>query len=100
MVLFRLRKSHTLGYEIVKYEYDLATKTLNFVYKPKTASLPGGVWIINYFDADGVSLSGEVRVVGLWSYDKVGQPERGYASTPSEKDMKRVKKVVITRNVE
>lgn len=85
-------------YDVVKYEYDIIAGRLFFVVKPKKDSRPSG-WLINFYDADGVQVIGENLVVGTSIFTPVGQAEKAYAYTPSEKAMKTVKKVVITRHI-
>ncbi len=83
-------------YDVVKYEYDIIAGKLNFVVKPKKASRPSA-WMINFYDADGVRVIGENGITGMSIFTEVGQPEKAYAYTPSEKTMAKVKRVVVTR---
>ena len=83
-------------YDVVKYEYDIIAGKLNFVVKPKKASRPS-LWMINFYDADGVRVIGENSLTGMSIFTEIGQPEKAFAYTPSEKTMATVKKVVVTR---
>ena len=87
-------------FEVVKYEYDPLNRKLNLVVKSKKETRPTSTWRINFYDADGVAVIDENGIGGISMFMPVGQPEKGYFYTPTEAQMKRVKKVVVTRKIE
>lgn len=89
-------------YEIVKYEYDFFTEPLlprlYFVVKPKVVN-PPTYFKMKFADKDEVALL-NYQVHGIRLPIEVGEPQRIYGMAPKEKDMPKVKSIVISRIVE
>lgn len=89
-------------FEIGKYEYDFFTEPLlprlYFIVKPKVEN-PPGYFKMKFADADGVALM-NYQVHGLRLPYIVGEPQRIYGMAPKEKDMRKVKSIVVSRIVE
>ena len=85
-------------YDVGRNEYDSIAGKLYFVVKPKKDSRPSA-WMINFYDSDGVQVIPENGLTGTSIFTPIGQAEKIFAYTPSEKNMKRVKKIVVTRVV-
>ena len=86
-------------FEIVRYEYDIAEQTLKVVLK-MTKQTNVCDWEINFYDADGVRVFRKGYFVGNDTCSpELGEPSKAYASMPTEKQMKEVKKVAITRHI-
>lgn len=84
-------------YTIVKYDYEVMNTDakLYIVVKPKVEKRPA--FTIKFLDADGVPVIEENFLTGLSIFTAVGDTEKAMAYTPSEKNMERVKSVVILR---
>ena len=90
-------------YEIVKYEYDTSAG-FNFplfvvVIKKKVENAPIH-FHIGWFDADGVRVGIDanlIPVVGNLNTAPVGESFRLRAYAPGEKDMAKVKSIVVKR---
>ncbi len=89
-------------FEIVKYEYDFFTEPslprLYFIVKPKVEN-PASYFKMEFADADGVALT-NYQVFGFRRPFTVGEPQRFYGMAPKEKDMPKVKSIVVSRIVE
>ncbi len=87
-------------FEVVKYDYNILRGELWFTLKAKAdwKDRPHW-WNVNFYDADGVQVISEWRLVEL-SAAPAGKVERAWSMSPSEKQMQRVKTVVVTRIVE
>lgn len=89
-------------YEIVKYEYDFFTDPLlprlYFVVKPKVEN-PPRTFKMKFADADEVAIS-NYQVFGIRLPITVGEPQRIYGMAPKEKDMPKVKSIVVYRIIE
>lgn len=89
-------------FEIVRYEYDFFTNPLlprlNFIVKPKVEN-PADYFKMKFADADGVALM-NYQVHGFRLPYKVGEPQRVYGMAPHEKDMRKVKSIVVSRVID
>ncbi len=86
-------------YEIRKMEYNIADGKLYFIAK-MTNQNNAVEWSISFYDADDIKLD-EKKYAQVVSgeYSKVGDLAKFYFYLPTESIMKRVTKVVVTRNI-
>jgi len=82
-------------FEIVRYEYDFSGNRFPLLVKAikKTNIFE---WYLTFYDADGVKVK-EQSLNGSISSPELGEPTKIYGYTPSEKEMKEVKRITITR---
>ena len=86
-------------FEIRKWEYDIAKGKLYYTAKITNQNNPID-WSISFYDADDIKLDGsQYANADSGEYSKIGDLAKYYFYLPSEAIMKRVTKVVITRNI-
>lgn len=86
-------------FEIVDSEYDFAAGISEFsvVAKKKVQKVPR-YWTITWRDAKGVKVTSFTLMFEHYNIKdaKIGEPVRGSSYAPEEKDIPRIKSVVIT----
>ncbi len=86
-------------YEIRKWQYNIADHKLYYIAR-MTKQNNAVDWSISFYDADDIKLYGSPYAnIDSGEYEKVGDLAKFYFYLPTEAIMKRVTKVVITRNV-
>ena len=86
-------------FEIRKLEYNIAAGKLYFIAK-MTKENNAIDWSISFYDADDIKLGGsQYADIDSGEYYKVGDLAKYYFYLPTESIMKRVTKVVVTRNI-
>lgn len=82
-------------FEIVKTDYDFSLGRFNMLIKAKKETNIFE-WYMTFYDADGIKVS-DRSLNGSMGVPVIGEPTRIYGYTPTEKEMKQVTKIVITR---
>lgn len=82
-------------FEIVRTDYEFKLGRFNMLVKAKKETNIFE-WYLTFYDADGVKVS-DRSLNGSMGVPVIGEPTRIYGYTPTEKEMKQVTKIVITR---
>ena len=82
-------------FEIVRTDYDFSLGRFNMLIKmtKKTNVLE---WYMTFYDADGIKVMDRSFNANI-GVPPLGEPTKIYGYTPSEKEMKQVTRIVITR---
>lgn len=82
-------------FEIVRTDYDFSLGRFNFLVKAKKKTNIFE-WYMTFYDADGIKVS-DRSLNGNLGVPEIGEPTKIYGYTPTEKEMKQVTKIVVTR---
>jgi hypothetical protein len=82
-------------FEIVKTDYDFSLGRFNMLVKAKKKTNIFQ-WYMTFYDADGVKIS-DRSFNGNIGSPELGEPTKIYGYTPTEKEMKQVARIAITR---
>lgn len=82
-------------FEIVRTDYDFSLGRFNMLVKA-TKKTNVFQWYMTFYDADGVKVK-ESSFLASMGEPELGAPTRIYAYTPTEKEMKDVAKITVTR---
>lgn len=82
-------------FEIVRTDYDFSLGRFNMLVKAKKQTNIFE-WYMTFYDADGVKVS-DRSLNGNFGVPAIGEPTKIYGYTPTEKEMKQVTRIVITR---
>ena len=82
-------------FEIVRTDYDFTLGRFNFLVKA-TKKTNIFEWFMTFYDADGIKVI-DRSLNGSMGSPELGAPTKIYGYTPTEKEMKQVTKIVITR---
>ncbi len=89
-------------WEVVEYEYDYATGNLPLIYviaKKKEEKVPR-YWVITWRDAKGVKILAHTLMFDVFDVRnaKDGEPIRASAYAPDNKDIPKIKSVIVTEH--
>lgn len=89
-------------WEVVEYEYDYATGNMPLIYviaKKKAEKVPR-YWRITWRDAKGVKILSHTLMFDVFDVKNAedGEPIRASAYAPDNKDIPRIKSVVVTEH--
>lgn len=82
-------------FEVVRSDYDFSLGRFNLLVKPKKKTNVFE-WYLTFYDADGIKVKEASFNANLGS-PELGEPTKIYGYTPTEKEMKQVTKITITR---
>jgi len=82
-------------FEIVRTDYDFSLGRFNFLVKA-TKKTNIFEWYMTFYDADGIKVM-ERSLNGNMGVPEIGQPTKIYGYTPTEREMKQVTRITITR---
>ena len=82
-------------FEIVRTDYDFSLGRYNLLVKAKKKTNIFE-WYLTFYDADGIKVSDRSFNGNLGS-PEIGEPTKIYGYTPTEKEMKQVTRITITR---
>lgn len=82
-------------FEIVRSDYDFSLGRFNMLVKA-TKKTNIFEWYLTFYDADGIKVS-DRSLNGSMGSPELGEPTKIYGYTPTEKEMKQVTRIVITR---
>jgi len=85
------------AFEIRRMDYDFTLGRFNLLVKP-TKNVNICDWYITFYDADEIKVKESSFTSSLCSYQS-GEAAKIYAYAPSEKEMKEVTKITVTRKV-
>ncbi|HRH43559.1 MAG TPA: hypothetical protein PKY82_18160 [Pyrinomonadaceae bacterium] len=82
-------------FEIVRTDYDFSLGRFNMLVKA-TKKTNVFEWYMTFYDADGIKVMDRSFNASMGS-PELGEPTKIYGYTPTEKEMKQVTRIVITR---
>lgn len=82
-------------FEIVRTDYDFSLGRFNMLVKA-TKKTNVFEWYMTFYDADGIKVMDRSFNANM-GVPEIGEPTKIYGYTPTEKEMKQVTKIVITR---
>lgn len=82
-------------FEIVRSDYDFSLGRFNLLVKAKKKTNVFE-WYLTFYDADGIKVMEKSFNANMGS-PELGEPTKIYGYTPTEKEMKQVTKITITR---
>ncbi|MEK7722973.1 MAG: hypothetical protein AAB336_01365 [Acidobacteriota bacterium] len=82
-------------FEIVRTDYEFKLGRFNMLVKA-TKKTNIFEWYMTFYDADGIKVS-DRSLNGNMGSPELGEPTKIYGYTPTEKEMKQVTKIVVTR---
>ncbi len=85
-------------YEIIRYEYNVENRKLSIVAKMTKETNPNE-FLVGFYDADGANFETWRLLWKVGNSRTPGEVHKFEADLPTEKEMKQVKKVVITRKL-
>ncbi len=82
-------------FEIVRTDYDFSLGRFNLLVKA-TKKTNIFEWYMTFYDADGIKVK-DASFNGSMGVPVIGEPTKIYGYTPTEREMKQVTKIVVTR---
>ena len=82
-------------FEIVRTDYDFSFGRFNLLVKAKKKTNIFE-WYLTFYNADGIKVS-DRSFNGSYGSPDLGEPTKIYGYTPTEKEMKKVTRVTVTR---
>lgn len=82
-------------FDIVRTDYEFDLGRFNFLVKAKKKTNIFE-WYMTFYDADDIKIM-DRSLNGSMGVPAIGEPTKIYGYTPSEKEMKQVKRIAITR---
>ncbi len=82
-------------FEIVKSDYDFSLGRFNLLVKAKKKTNVFE-WYLTFYDADGIKVK-EASFNANMGSPELGEPTKIYGYTPTEREMKQVTRIAITR---
>ncbi len=82
-------------FEIVRSDYDFSLGRFNMLVKAKKKTNVFE-WYLTFYDADGIKVKEASFNANMGTFE-IGEPTKIYGYTPTEREMKQVTRIVVTR---